>query len=680
MKQVLQPKGAKVFTFRRWGGKNYSLFQALGKKVRIGVLLAIYTIVSLPETVSAQSDTLKADMKYDLDEIKVSAQRSPVTFPQVARIISVIERDEIESAPVQSIQELLEYALCVDVRQRGVQGVQADVSLRGGSFDQVLVLLNGINISDPQTGHHNFDLPVSLKNISRIEILEGPAARVYGPNAFSGAINIITGEGKGQSVKADILAGQHNLYDFNISGSVRTGKFNHFVAANSISSDGYTDNTDFGTRNIFYQGQLETVPGNLDVQMGYTEKGFGANSFYTPLYPDQYEAVKTTFASVKMKTGKQLHFTPALYWRRHQDRFELFRGNKNDYCNYHLTDVFGCNLNSWFSSKLGKTAFGAEFRSENIWSNTLGETMGDSIEVPGEKGHYFTKSHSRTDISFFAEHSVYLSKFTVSVGAMANWISDLNFDWKIYPGIDLAYQLTDRLKMYSSFNTSMRMPTFTDLYYEGPTNEGNPDLKPEKSSTIEGGLKYNSAAVQGHIGVFFRKGKDIIDWVRTSEELLWKTQNLTKISSTGIETQLQVFPERLFNQPLFLKKISINYSCIKLDKGTNNFYSNFALDNLKHKFDISLYHSIWKHLAANWQISWQDRNGTYTLFEDGIYTREVPYDPFWLVNLKLFWKNKNIEIYSTVSNLFDTEYVDIGNISQPGRWFSFGVSYRLNFK
>ncbi len=681
MKQLCkQPKRAGVFTFRRWGGKSYSLFRALGKEVRIGVLLAIYTISSLPETVSAQSDSLKVDMKYDLDEIEVSAQRSPVTFSQVARIISVIERDEIESAPVQSIQELLEYALCVDVRQRGVQGVQADVSMRGGSFDQVLILLNGINISDPQTGHHNFNLPVSLKNISRVEILEGPAARVYGPNAFSGAINIITGEGEGQSVKADVLAGQHKLHDLNVSGNFQTRRFSHFIAANSISSDGYIDNTDFETWNIFYQGQLETEPGKLDMQFGYTDKGFGANSFYTPSYPDQYEAVKTTFASVKMETGKQLHFTPALYWRRHQDRFELFRGNKDDYCNYHLTDVFGCNLNTWFSSKLGKTAFGAEFRSENIWSNNLGETMEDSIEVPGEEGHFFTKSHMRTHISFFAEHSVYVAKFSASVGAMANWISDLNFDWKIYPGIDLAYQLNDRLKIYSSFNTSMRMPTFTDLYYDGPTNVGNPGLKPERSSTVEGGLKYSSPAMQGHIGTFFRTGKNIIDWVRTSEDLLWETQNLTEIRSTGIETQLQVFPERFFHQPVFLKKLSLNYSYIKLDKGANDFYSNYILDNLKHKIDIALYHSIWKHLAANWQISWQDRNGTYTLFEDGSYTREVEYAPFWLVNLKLFWKNKNIEVYSVVSNLFDTEYIDIGNIRQPGRWISLGVSYQLNFR
>ena len=684
MKQLFkQPKRAEIFTFRRWGGKNYSLFQALRKNVRIGVLLAIYTYVSIPETVFAQPDTLKVGMEFDLDEIEVSAQRAPVTFSQVARIISVIERDEIEAAPVQSIQELLEYALSVDVRQRGVHGVQADISVRGGSFDQVLILLNGINLSDPQTGHHNFNLPVSLKSISRIEILEGPAARVYGPNAFSGAINIITGEGAEKSVQADVLAGQHNLQDWNVSGNLQLGNVNHFIAVNSISSDGYIENTDFKTQNVFYQGQLKMASGKLDVQLGYTDKGFGANSFYTPKYPNQYEAVKTTFASVKMETGKKLHFTPALYWRRHQDRFELFRDNPASWYtthNYHLTDVFGSNLNTWFSSKLGKTAFGAEFRSENIWSNVLGETISEPIKVPGEEGHFFTKSHSRTHISYFAEHSVYLEKFSASVGVMANWISDLNFDWKIYPGVDLAYQLDDCFKIYSSVNTSMRMPTYTDLYYNGPTNVGNPDLKPETSSTIEGGVKFNTEGIQGHVDAFYRKGKDIIDWVRTSEELKWETRNLTEINSTGIEAQLQMIPDKIFKKSIFLKKVNLNYSYIHLDKGSNNYLSNYILDNLKHKFDLSVNHSIAGCFSANWQISWQDRNGTYTLFEDDSFTREIHYDPFWLTNLKVYWKKKNLELYSVVSNIFDKTYIDLGNLAQPGRWVSFGISYKLNFE
>ena len=557
---------AEMFTFKRWGRKAYSLFSALRKPVRIGVLLAVYTTVAEPELVFAQTDSAKVSMEYNLDEIEVSAQRAPVAFSQVARIVSVIGREEIEAAPVQSIQELLEYALSVDVRQRGVHGVQADISVRGGSFDQTLILLNGISISDPQTGHHALDLPVSLKNIQRIEILEGPAARIFGPNAFSGAINIITSSEGNTSLKLDVSGGQHKLADLNVSGNLNTGAWNQFAAFNRMSSDGYIDNTDFKTWNAFYQAKVSTKPGTLDFQFGRTNKAFGANSFYTATYPNQFEETKTTFASVKFESGTKVHLIPSVYWRRHPDRFELFRSSQDTWPswysghNYHLTDVFGSNLNAWFASRFGKTAFGAEIRTENVWSNVLGEALTSPIEVPGESGHFFTKSYSRTTISYFVEHSIYLKHLTLSAGAMTNWISDLGFGWNIYPGLDASFALSDHLKIYGSASTSLRMPTFTDLFYNGPTNLGNPDLKPEESVNYEGGIKLAFKGFTGHAGTYFRKGKNLIDWVRENESEKWQTKNLTSINTTGIEINGSFFPEKIWNKSVFLTKLGINYS------------------------------------------------------------------------------------------------------------------------
>lgn len=664
-----------MFTFKRWGRKSYSLFNALKRQVRIGVLLAVYTTVAHPEFVSGQSDTSHVNMKFDLDEVEVSAQRAPVAFPQVARIVSVIGKDEIEAAPVQSIQELLEYALSVDVRQRGSHGVQADISVRGGSFDQTLILLNGINISDPQTGHHSLDLPVSLKNIDRIEILEGPAARVFGPNAFSGVINIITTPEGDSGVKVDVSGGQHNLADLNGSVHLKSRNLNQFIAVSRMSSAGYIDNTDFKIWNAFYESKLLTKPGSLDFQIGRTNKDFGANSFYTATYPNQFEATKTTFASIKFESGKKIHLTPSIYWRRHQDRFELFRDNPASWYtghNYHLTDVFGSNLNAWFSSALGKTAFGAEIRSENIWSNVLGNPLSTPISVPGESGQIFTKSYSRTTVSYFAEHSVYLNKYTLSAGAMANRISDLGFGWNIYPGVDASYLIASHLKLYGSYGKSLRMPTFTDLFYNGPTNGGNPNLKPEKATNFEGGLKYDRAGFTGSADIYYREGKDLIDWVRKNETDKWQTQNLTKIYTTGIEFSSVFYPEKFWNKSLFVTRFGINYSYTELNKGDNNYFSYYVLDNLKHKLDIDITHKIWKKLVGSWRISYQDRNGMRTAAE--------AYKPFWLVNTKVGWKTESAEFYAMASNLFNTTYYDLGPVEQPGRWISIGINYRIGFK
>ena len=673
MKKVIKTQNrAEMITFKRWGRKAYSLFSVLKQPVRIGVLLAVYTTIAEPELLLAQTDSSKVSMEYNLDEVEVSAQRAPVAFSQVARIVSVITREEIEAAPVQSLQELLEYALSVDVRQRGVHGVQADISVRGGSFDQTLILLNGINISDPQTGHHSLNLPVSFKSIQRIEILEGPAARVFGPNAFSGAINIITTSEGDSSVKLDVSGGQHKLADVNVSANLQSGNWNQFAAFNRMSSDGYIDNTDFKTWNAFYQTKLNTEPGTLDFQIGRTQKAFGANSFYTATYPNQFEATKTTFASLKFETGTKIHLTPSIYWRRHQDRFELFRNNPATWYaghNYHLTDVFGSNLNAWVESAWGKTAFGAEVRSENVWSNVLGEALTTPIEVPGESGKLFTKSYSRTTVSYFAEHSIYLERLSVSAGAMTNWISDLGFGWNIYPGLDVSYAFSDHVKLYGSANSSLRMPTFTDLFYNGPTNTGNPDLKPEKSTTLEGGLKMTYKGFSGRAGAYHRRGKDLIDWIRENETDKWQTKNLTSINSTGIELSGNFFPEMIWNKPVFITKLGINYSYSEQDKGESNLFSYYVLDNLKQKLDIELNHKIWSKLKGSWRVSYQDRNGMRTTTES--------YQPFWLVNARIMWKSPSTEIYLLAANVFDTQYYDFGTLIQPGRWISLGISHRL---
>ena len=480
----------------------------------------------------------------------------------------------------------------------------------------------------------------------------------------------------------DVSFGENQLRDLNFSGNVATGKLNSFLAINNTSSAGYIDNTDFETYNIFYHGNIITAPGKIDVQLGHSNKAYGANSFYTPKYPNQFEETKTTFTSVKMETGSKLHFTPALYWRRHQDRFELFRDNPASWYgghNYHMTDVLGANLNSWFNSDLGKTAFGAEFRSENIWSNVLGENLTNPIDVPGEENQYFTKSHSRTSVSYFAEHTFYLNRFTASTGIMANWISDLNFEWNVYPGIDLSYEFTDHLKVYASVNNSLRMPTFTDLYYSGPTNQGNPNLKPERSTTIEGGMKLNTTSIKGHASYYHRSGKDMIDWIRESEEFLWETRNLTEIISNGIELAVDLDVNEALNRNFFLKNVGVNYAFNSLDKGESNYLSSYVLDNLNHKLVFSLDHSIWRKIYASWKVSYQDRNGSYAQFEDTAYVGEAEYKPFWLTDAKIYYKSDVIQIYLTVSNLLDKSFVDLGNVVQPGRWINMGLKYHLDF-
>ncbi|WP_297093839.1 TonB-dependent siderophore receptor [uncultured Draconibacterium sp.] len=685
-----------VLTFRKWGRKNYSSFLTVRKQVVISVLSVVYLLSAPVITMATVQDTSEVKMEYDLDEIEVSAQRTPALYSQVARIISVIESKEIEAAPAQSVQDLLEYVAAIDVRQRGTEGVQADVSVRGGTFDQTLILLNGINITDPQTGHHNLNLPVSLAQIERIEILEGPAARVYGPNAFSGAINIVTRQSADSEISAAVSGGSFGYFDGNLAGSFSTGKMQHMLAFNGKRSDGYTNNTDFDELNGFYSNQLNTEKGVLKFQLGLSEKGFGANSFYTPKYPNQYEATKTLFTSLKWEGNGPLHLTPVVYYRRHHDRFELYRTDKyqptndgynvwqNDTLpgwysghNYHLTNVYGANLNSWVKWAAGKTAFGVEFRREQIYSNTLGIDMDEPKDVPGEDAQ-FTKSDDRNTVSGFLEHAYYINNWTFTAGLMANYISGSDLGLNVFPGIDVSYNVSEAVKIYSSYNTSLRMPTFTDLYYDGPSNIGNPDLKPEKSATLEGGLKLRSKLVRGHAVLFYRHGKDIIDWVKedpTSE--IWQPQNLTEINNLGTEIQAQ----RLFRNEFGNRypNLQISYLYNNVEKGNADFVSNYALDNLKHKLVGSLSEQLAKGLTLDLHFVFQDREGSYTQFENKMPVGEVAYDPFWIFDGKLNYTRNKFRIFASVNNIFNKKYNDIGNVIQPGRWFKTGIAYKIGF-
>ena len=687
-KRIPVRRSSHVTTFRKWGRTAYAVFQSMHQVIRIGCLSVSYLLFAIPANAQRNMmitphDSLSLIKDIETEEVVVSAQRAPVTFSQVSRIVAVIEKDEIQHAPIQSLQDLLEFALNVDVRQRGGLGVQADISIRGGSFDQVLILLNGININDPQTGHHNLNLPVSLDAIERIEILEGPASRVYGLNAFSGAINIITGTSTVSNLKARLSGGQFGYYDSGLSGNVVTGKLTNFISIDHRRSDGYIKNTDFKLTDAYYQGKLATTAGILQLQAGHSDRAFGANSFYTPAYPDQFEKIKTTFTSLKMETGKTVHFTPSIYWRRNQDRFELFRYPAlaptwyKDH-NYHLTDVYGSNLNAWFASGLGKTAFGADFRSENIWSTVLGKPLATPIPIPGESGKEFTFADSRTNMSLFVEHSVYWNKFSLSGGLMANWNSQLGRNWNLYPGLDCSWNFAEPLKWYFSLNKSLRMPTFTDLYYNSPTNLGNPSLKPEEATAIESGFKYNNDWISGHFSYFHRWGKNMIDWIKQPSETVWRAANLTDLNTDGIEVSAKIIPEKIFMNKTFIKSVNIAYSKLSQGKESGTFSSKYVLDYLKNKVDLGITHTIFKGIGANWQFSYQERNGIYTTWEGTAYGKDVPFVPVWLVDGRLFWQSRGTNIYLEGSNLLNKRYVDYGNIEQPGVWFKIGIVQQIN--
>ncbi len=669
---------ASIF-FKHWSRKRYAVLNSLKKIIKICTLLTSYSILIQPEIIAAHIDTIRINKKINLDEIEVIGQRSPALYSEISRIVTVITKDEIQHAPVQSIQDLLEYITGVDVRQRGMFGVQADLNIRGSSFDEVLILLNGINISDPHTGHFNLNLPLDAESIERVEILNGPAARVLGANAFAGAINIVTATQPANNINFSASTGENGFSKLNTSGTLVTKKSNNYLSLSKTGSNGYIEYTEFDRYNIFYQGELNAENINFSYQAGYDYKDFGANSFYSSKYPEQYETIKTTFTAVKASTGEKINISPLIYWRRLNDHYSMVIDSDYTFNAYNLTDIFGANLNVVAKTKLGKTALGFEYRTENIFSNNRGFEMSIPVKLPGDKDVLLDKSYIRSNLGYFIEQDIYLGNLCFSGGIMINWNSTFRNRLRLYPGIDLSYNILKDLKIYGSVNKTLRLPSFTDMFYESPDTYGNVNLKPEKAISLEGGLKLALPEISGQLSYYHRIGKDIIDWV-LGIDTLWHAENIADITVDGIDLSVMVHLNNILSADFFLQNLNLSYSHTGIRKSTGDFESKYALDNLKHKLTVTSLISICKNTGASIYLIYQNREGNYDVYNTTTNEYDlVPYKSFWLVNAKLFWNKGRLYFFIEANNLFDATYRDISNVIQPGRWVIGGVRLNIDF-
>lgn len=628
----------------------------------------LFLLIIFSNLLLAQEDTIQ------IDEIYVNSSRIPVLYSENSRLLTVISKEEIQLAPVQNIQDILKYVAGVDIRERGAEGVQADISIRGGSFEQTLILLNGVKINDPQTGHHNLNIPVDIESIERIEILEGPAARIYGQNAFSGAINIITNTEKVSNIKLNGFYGNDNLHKISVAANLSTDKLNQHLSFSTKSSDGYIENTDFLATSIFYNAKINSKYGYFNLQAGYLDKKFGANSFYTPKYPDQYEEVNSSMASLKYVLGtNKLKFTSAYFWRRNNDYFVIVRTKPEIYQNYHQTDVLGSEYTLIYNSSLGKTALSFEYRKEHIYSNSLGDEMGDSILVRGRDAYYYN-DYNRNVTSLSLNHSYTLDKLTLAGGLIANWNNDFGLGY--YPGIDFSYKLSSNLKLIASVNTSFRTVSFTEMFYVGLNVMGNRDLKPEEVISYEVGMKYSKDIFKAQLIGFYNDGKNIVDWIKPLDnaEASWQAQNIPNLNTSGLEVSFSLSPKEK-NKNAFIHRTKLAYSYLNKDlEFSEQFDSQYALDYVKHKMTASLQHNLVENIYVSWQFVLQDREGGYVELATNNF---INYDFFSTVSAKISWKTKFALIYFDVNNLFNVKYYDFGNIQMPGRWIKLGAKLTL---
>ena len=609
------------------------------------ILLAVFFLGST-YTLHAQNDT----SAVELSEIIIQENRLQIPFNKSSRNISIIGRKEIETTPARSLQEVLSFTPGVDVRQRGVSGVQANIGIRGGNSEQTLMLINGIKLTDPQTGNHMMNIPVPLQAIQRIEVLKGPASRIYGQNAYAGAINVITHLPETKSLNFQGYGGDFGMRGASLVTSLPIGKYKQTLSASHDASDGHWYNSDFKVSNLFYEGGFDiNTEHEIKVMAAMSDRTFGANGFYTNTFPDQWESVQTYLSAISHTfTRNNFYLQTRTYWRRNVDEFRLRRFEPQFFTNNHISDVFALEVNGSYTSVAGVTGFGLEGRSEGIESNNLGDRKREFLGV-------------------FAEHRVeFGDRFDFRAGIYSNFYDE--YGWKHFPGAELGYQVSNNSRLYSNYGASYRIPSFNELYYEDPSNVSNPELQPEQAQNFELGYRYHKKGFRFETNYFYRYTQNLIDWTRAPSEVMpnpnrWQPRNISQVTFHGLETGF-IYGINIGSETIKLKEISFSYNYIDASlKQAEGVESRFSLNSLRHQ----LIGGIQTEIVKRAELTLKAR-----------YLERIALDPYFLLDARVDYNRlKTVGFFAEASNITNTEYIEAGFVQMPGRWFRAGISVNL---
>ena len=633
------------------------------KTLLLFTLITIGCIRAQAPTDKAAIDSLKT---INNKEVTVYGKGLPMKLTNRSSTIQIIDKNQSNSMPIRSVNEVLSYVPGLDLRQRGVQGIQGDLSIRGGSFDQNLILVNGFKLVDPQTGHHALNLPVLLTNIESIEVYKGSGTRIFGQNAMTGAVNFVTKARNKHGVDMQVSTGDFGGIGTQVTVGAPIGKLSQSFSFGFDKSNGYWYNSDYTNKQYFYDGALPIGKNQvLRALLGYTDRSFGANGYYTPSFPDQWESTQMAIGGIshELKMNKLTLLTKASL-RTHRDEFRLKRFEPTFYTNKHQSEVITLEETLKLESKLGESGFGAEYRFEDLSSSNLGERQ-------------------RTYVSLFLDHSLkFLDNTLILVGNVHYF--NLAMNEKIYekvlPGFEVSYSPIAALKLFGNIGQSYRAPTYTDLFYQDPNNSGNPDLQPEYATNAELGAtwklffqksensKNKSESITIDAALFRRNTSNMIDWVKniSSSPSPWKPVNLSNVIFTGIESNISYRSNKktfisIREFTLGYNFINVNHEFVDPLMQTQSRYAFSGLRNqLISRLTINLSH--WVSISAAYRGIDRVGGNTYSLMDAKI-----------MVN-----PSRNLSLFFEGNNILDTDYVEAGYVQMPGRWFKFGIQIAFN--
>ena len=616
-------------------------------------LLIILIFQAITTHINAQEN--KSEIELDQVEL-ISSPRIEIKNTDNSISVLTISREEIQKSTATNVSELLQQIAGLDIRRRGAEGMQADLYIRGGSFDQTLLLIDGIKVEDPQTGHHTMNMTLPLEVIERIEITKGSAGRIYGQNAFTGAINIITKQNIENNLSVELAGGSFDQKRGSLTAQRKLENSDILFNYSRKESEGYRYNTDFKNDEFFVKSNFKIKNQNISAIGAFNERKFGANGFYaSPAAIDQYEETQASIIGLSTTYKKnELIIKPKLYWKRNQDMYVYLRQDPSVYRNLHISDKVGVEVNASTPNSLGNLGIGFDLSKVSLSSNNLGNRNRTMFNMFIEQQIKF--QNDKIDFTPGVAIS-YFSDVSTRLNYQSNFFNNLFF----YPGIDFGYRFNENLKIYSNVGYTYRMPTYTDLFYSSPTTLGNENLKLEKALTKEFGLKYLKNNFNLSMSLYQRDASDIIDYVKNDEADPWQANNIREITTNGFELNMGY---KFYLGAFRPQSINIGYSNINDDLLETDFaFSRYALNSLKNQ------------ITATYMFQVRDFISSTLTFKN---SKRLNDESYTVIDFRTSYMYDKFTISVILNNILDAEYSETNLVPMPGFNSLIGIKYSIN--
>ena len=607
-------------------------------------LLQHISLSSLVVVLLLSSAGASDHIPYQMEPVYISASRLAISAEASGRHIAILDSAEIARRGAASIADLLATLPGIHVRTRGPLGVQTDLEMAGASFSQVLVLVDGMRVNDPQTGHHNLNLPFRPEDLQRVEVVYGSGSAVHGPDAFGGVVNLVPRSTPQKQVELSTHWGNGGGSDSDLaalasSAALRYGWQGDWgSAALSIGkerSDGYRDTTEFDTDRFYAQLRLPLAKGLLKLSSGLEDKSFGAKDFYAPFPSKEWTKVWLHSADYQRPIGAQRQLVSRALYRRHRDRFVLWRHNPSAYDNRHLSELATVETHIVQDVGRGQLTIGGEINRESIDSNNLGQ-------------------HDQTRSALFAETAYPLGAWNLSAGGRIDYSETYSFVFS--PSLRLARRW-GTTRVFAGVSRAFRAPSFTEFFYQDPNNIGNANLEAERAWSYETGLSAVPIKNLRFQALFYARAEsNLVDYIRSTDTPPWVAQNLGKIDTRGGQLEIEYRGWSLA-QPA--ASYSWNDKTQTLGAGLE---SKYVFTQPRQQVALRLEHALPAGLSAHWQYNFRERQGA---------------DDYGVAQLLITHNLPYGRVRLRVSNLADTAYEEVVGVPMPGRWFAIETLFDL---